>query len=56
VAPPFTELKSLKEVVRAQRKGATTKTVQIVIKEYFKNLYSFSISNLLIIILLALLQ
>ena len=37
MAPPFTELKSLKEVVSAQRKGATTKTVQMVIKEYFKN-------------------
>ena len=50
MAPPFTELKSLKEVVRAQRKGATTNTVQIVMKEYFKNLYYFPISNLLVII------
>jgi hypothetical protein len=38
VAPPLTELKSLKEVVSAQRKGATTKTVQMVMNEYFKNL------------------
>jgi PHP family Zn ribbon phosphoesterase len=43
VTPPFTELKSLNEVVRAQRKGATTKTVQTVIKKYFKNVYNFPI-------------
>jgi len=40
----------LKEVVSAQRKGATTNTVQIVIKKYFKNVYSFPIFNLLVII------
>ena len=50
VAPPFTELKSLKEVVRAQRKGATTKTAQNVMKKYFKNLYSFPIPNPLALI------
>jgi hypothetical protein len=46
VAPPFTELKSLNEVVRAQRKGATTNTVQTVMKKYFKNVYIFPIFNL----------
>jgi len=39
----FTDWKSLKEVEIAHRKGATIKTVQRIIKVYFKNLYSFSI-------------
>ena len=43
VTPPLTDWKSLKDVVKAQRKGATTNTVQTTIKKYFKKIYSLFI-------------
>ena len=38
-----TELKSLKEVDMAQRKGAITKQAHSTTKKYFKNVYNFGI-------------
>ena len=43
VAPPVTELKSLKEVDMAQRKGAITKQAHSTTKKYFKNVYNLGI-------------
>jgi hypothetical protein len=43
VAPPVTELKSLKEVERAHKNGAITKHDQKITQKYLINVYNFFI-------------